>query len=170
MTLRDLVKKFFEGRAPGLWSESDKDINGMRAVVQALAPDDDEVAAYTRLTLRVRKEMPCECEYLPEDRCISCEVADALTCLEKRYHEILGDAGAEKVAGGPSSNEDTVTAQRRAALATDRIPDPAPAVCVWTPLAFCWQTSCGRHPHNTPPAGYPNCACGKPITFTEAKA
>lgn len=46
MTLRDLVKKFYEGRAPGTWAEHDKDVEGMRAVVRALR---DEVSKHDYL-------------------------------------------------------------------------------------------------------------------------
>ncbi len=65
---------------------------GIAAVIRALAPDDDEIAAYNRLSYKVQEQLKCECEYLPEDRCIRCSVVDALKCLETRY-EILGDAG-----------------------------------------------------------------------------
>lgn len=54
---------------------------------------------------------------------------------------------------------------------TGRIPAPAAApVCEWRIKEYCWETSCGRNPINTPPAGYPNCSCGKPIKFKSEAA
>lgn len=96
MTLDDLMKvydaAYREADDPLEYHHTDKaDRAGIAAVVRALAPDDDEIAAYIRLSYRVQEQLKCECEHLPEDRCVRCSVVDALKCLETRYYEILGE-------------------------------------------------------------------------------
>lgn len=90
-TLDDLIA-IYDAARKGAPIMDDMRRAGIAAVIRALAPDDDEIAAYNRLSYKVQEQLKCECEYLPEDRCIRCSVVDALKCLETRY-EILGDAG-----------------------------------------------------------------------------
>lgn len=80
----------------------------------------------------------------------------------------LGDGHG--VAAAKAAGTVTVAAEAMPEAIERTAPAAAPApVCEWAPRRFCWETSCGRRPIKTPIAVYPNCSCGRPIKFTEAK-
>lgn len=193
MTLDDLVK-VYNDTVVGLLAFGDEKITvgeakriGIRAVVEALAPDDDEIAAYNRLSYKVREQLKCECDYLPEDRCIRCSVMEALKCLETRFDDILSDAGNEKAAGGPHDDGVLIGNQNVEAIINDlhdeqknkAAADPSPSeVCEWraneyegaytpgcdTPAV--WYSDGSETPQKE---GYNFCpSCGKPIVFKES--
>ena len=99
---------------------------------------------------------------------------------EMMAKEILASDDVKGTHGSPELDED---ARKLEAMGQDAgmtlqdldldayITTPAAApVCEWRIKEYCWETSCGRKPINTPPAGYLNCSCGKPISFKSEAA
>lgn len=199
MNLRDLVKKFFEGRAPGLWSESDKDIKGMRAVVEALRDEmcacqaDDERSPITLDTHQLWQEFqailgdgppayPLHAECAPSDRG---QVAGGSTREDEKAVEAVGDKGPVSV-NSPATDpiRDAVAMARGRVLVVDDIPmlnklaammspatDPAPAVCEFRGRPGRYIRSCNgaRSIYNKPFPPEACAFCKKPVKFTEAK-
>jgi len=86
-----------------------------------------------------------------------------LESVERWMNEILASDGVE---AEPTVGQRLIKAAKEAAaIAKGEVPAAAPDVCEWRIKEYCWETSCGRKPINTPPAGYLNCSCGLPISF-----
>jgi len=144
MTLDELFEKYYEA-----WSAVARQTDGDRQSAGR--------AGVTAIVRALRDELS-KCDWDEGENMI-----DALD-------EILGDAGAEKVAGG-STREDGPGGVEQAVPALTLATDAAPAVCEWTGEEYVtYSTSCeSEHevdPHKAPPTYCPS--CGKPIAFTEA--
>lgn len=88
----------------------------------------------------------------------------------EQFEVILGDAGNEKVAGGPT-REDGPGGVEQAVPAVTPATAHAPAVCVWTDVGDAYRSACGRsHFAWTSRDGVVVCPeCKAPIKFTEAQ-